>query len=85
MPAVHSAHVPAPAFVLKKPAAQSLHVLWPPNVWKAPGLQSVCAVEPVEQYEPAGHVVHWLLLPSPGVLEYEPSKHGSGAEAPASQ
>ena len=50
-----------------------------------PGLQSVGAKDPVEQKEPASHAVHCPLLSSPGVLEYDPSRHGSGADAPSAQ
>ena len=45
----------------------------------------MCASEPVEHEEPAGQAVHWLATARPGVLLKEPSVHGSGAEAPASQ
>ena len=41
--------------------------------------------EPVEHDEPAGHSVHWPLLPSPLLLLKLPAAHGSGADAPASQ
>ena len=50
-----------------------------------PGLHCVGASAPVLQKEPASHAVHCPLLSSPGVLEYEPSKHGSGADAPSAQ
>ena len=50
-----------------------------------PGEHSVWASEPVEHDEPAGHAVHWPLLPRPGVLLNVPSLQGSGAAAPSSQ
>ena len=37
------------------------------------------------QNEPASHGVHSPLLASPSVLEYEPSKHGKGADEPSAQ
>ena len=52
---------------------------------KAPGLHRVGSSTPVEQAEPAGQAVHCPLLPRPGMLLKEPSRHGSGAEAPDSQ
>ena len=45
----------------------------------------MCISEPVEHEEPAGQLVHCPLLDSPEVLLNEPSLHGSGADAPASQ
>ena len=50
-----------------------------------PALQLIGASEPVEQKAPASHGVHCLLLTSPGVLLYEPSKHGSAADEPSAQ
>ena len=50
-----------------------------------PGKHSECAVEPVEQAEPAGHGAHELAFCRPSVLEYEPAGHGSSAAAPELQ
>ena len=41
--------------------------------------------EQVEQNDPPGQSVHWPLLPSPSVLLYVPSTHGSGAAAASKQ
>ena len=82
MPAVHAEHVPGPLEPLNDPAAQSSHVLCPPDDWYVPGLHSVALVEPVEQYEPAGHSVQSAAEPKPVALLYVPSRHGSAAAAP---
>ena len=50
-----------------------------------PGAHGVCAVDPVEQAEPAGHAVHALAACSPGELEYDPAGHGNSAAAPEPQ
>ena len=58
---------------------------WPAAGCTVPGAHSVWLSEPVEHDEPAGHSVHWPLLPSPLLLLKLPAAHGSGADAPASQ
>ena len=50
-----------------------------------PGLHCVSTVDPAGQNEPIGQLVHCDSCDSRGVLEYVPSRQGSGAEAPASQ
>ena len=67
------------------PASHLAHVPCSTNGWTVPGLHGVCSSEPVEHDEPAGHEVHWPLLPSPCALLNEPSEHGNGALLPASQ
>ena len=85
MPAVHCEHVPAPLAALNEPATQSAHVLWPASGCSVPGLHSVALVEPVEQYEPAGHSVHCVCCDKPPALLYRPPGHGSSADEPAGQ
>ena len=82
---MHDEHVPTPLAALNEPASHSSHVLCPPEDWYVPGLHSVALVEPVEQYEPAGHSVHAPLLCRPAVLLYRPPGHGSSADAPVGQ
>ena len=67
------------------PATQSVHSFWPATGCTVPGLHGLCVSEPVEHDEPAGQAVHWPSLPRPDVLLNDPSLHGSGADAPASQ
>ena len=50
-----------------------------------PGLQGVCWVLPVDAKKPTSVVVHWSALLRSVRCEYEPSLHGSGADAPSAQ
>ena len=85
MPAVHDEHVPTPLAALNEPPPHSSHVLCPPDDWYVPGLHSVALVEPVEQYEPAGHSAHCSDAPKPLASLYRPPGHGSSADAPDGQ
>ena len=84
-PAAHSKHAVSPCPCWYVPASHVAHVSCCAAGCTVPGLHSLCASEPVEHEEPAGQAVHWLAAARPGVLLKEPSVHGSGAEAPASQ
>ena len=70
---------------MKRPASQLTHAPWAASGCAVPALQSMGLRAPVLQKEPPGQALHWPSLPRPGVLLKEPSVHGSGAEAPASQ
>ena len=67
------------------PASHLAHDAPPVLGCTVPGLHNVCAVTPVLQKEPAGHVVHWLLSARPWLALYVPFKHGSAADAPSRQ
>ena len=84
-PSGQSTHAIAPLSFMKVPAPQSAHSFCPVAGCTVPGEHGLWASEPVEHDEPAGHEVHWPLLPSPGALLNEPSEHGNGALLPASQ
>ena len=84
-PAVQSSHAVWPALAWNLPAVQSVHVAWPVVAVIVPGAHCVCAVEPVEQADPAGHVVHSEAAARPALLENDPAAHGSAAAAPVPQ
>ena len=84
-PASQSKHAVCPLSFMNLPATHSAHSFWPSSGCTVPGLHSLWISEPVEHEEPSGHDVHWLSLPSPGALLYEPSLHGNGALLPSSQ
>ena len=50
-----------------------------------PGLHSACCVLPVGAKKPSAVGVHSAALVRLVAAEYEPSLHGSGADAPFSQ
>ena len=74
-----------PELDVNLPPGHRSHVDEPPAALNEPGKHSECAVEPVEQAEPAGHGAHELAFCRPSVLEYEPAGHGSSAAAPEPQ
>ena len=82
---MHAEHVPTPLAALNEPPPHSSHVLCPPDDWYVPGLHAVTLVEPVEQYEPAGHSVHSVSCCKLLALLYRPPGHGSSADEPAGQ
>ena len=84
-PDVQPSHAVVPGRAWNLPATQSVHSFWPATGCTVPGLHGLCVSEPVEHDEPAGQAVHWPSLPRPDVLLNDPSLHGSGADAPASQ
>ena len=55
------------------------------NELKVPGAHKVGILEPVAHAEPAGHGVQSDASSRLRLLEYEPAKHGSSADAPGGQ
>ena len=84
-PSGQSRHVCSPDVGMYLPAPHLSHFSSPVDGCTVPGLHGVCSVAPVLQKEPAGHVVHCPLLARPWLALYEPSKHGSAADAPSRQ
>ena len=74
-----------PASFWNEPAMHSVQVASPVVAVIVPGAQAAAAVEPVEQNEPSGQVVHSLAAVRPAVFEKDPAGHGSSAAAPALQ
>ena len=100
MPARHgsAAAAPVPQYL---PCGHTLQLVLPFSSWYVPAVHTAQAVappvemvpsahcwgveDPVVQYDPFGHVVHWLSAPRLVAAVYEPAEHGRATEDPAGQ
>ena len=82
LPAVQASQAVCPGIAWNVPPTQSVHVALFSLGAMVPGAHGVWSVEPVEHADPTGQSVHSLAAWRPGVLEYVPVEHGSGADAP---